>query len=68
MKKSPIRQNLLLILCPCLLAGCVSNEELEKRLRKENEAYERYNERRKMRIEAREERDEMWFDRVMDID
>lgn len=50
-----------------LISSCSSksNEELARRLDKRNEAYLNWQERRKIRQEAREERYQAWFDRIM---
>ena len=52
----------------CLsLASCSSKDpdELRLKLKKRNERYEAYNERRKLRLKARQDRVDMWFDRIM---
>ncbi len=49
-----------------LTASCASNEELQQRMDKRNEAYSNYNERRKIPTEARQERTDMWYERHMD--
>ncbi len=49
-----------------LTVSCASNEDLQKRMDKRNEAYSNYNERRKIRTEARQERTDMWYERHMD--
>lgn len=59
----------LLILLPIVCLGLVScatdNDDLQKRMDERNDAYSNYNERRKIRTDARQERTDMWFDRVM---
>lgn len=53
-------------LVTCLLGtSCVSNEQFEQRMDDRNDAYRSYNERRNTRLDARQERTDMWFDRVM---
>ena len=48
-----------------LLSSCASNEALEERLDQRNANYDNLQERRGMRQQARDERDDAWFDRVM---
>lgn len=47
------------------LSSCASNEELEDRLEKRNDNYSNLQKRREMRLDARQERTDEWFDRVM---
>lgn len=47
------------------LCSCASNDDFEKRLQKRNSSYSDYNDRREIRLDARQERTDMWFDRVM---
>lgn len=62
----PLRLLSLLSLTACsLLSSCASKEELEARLDKRNEKYSSFQERREMRADARQERTDAWFDRVM---
>lgn len=61
---NPKTVSILLISIP-FLASCESNEQLQQRMDKRTEAYSKYNERREIRTNAREERDDMWFDRHM---
>jgi len=67
---SPIhmKPTFLLTSLACLL-GLVScatdNDDLERRMDERNDAYSNFNERRKIRTDARQERTDMWFDRVM---
>jgi hypothetical protein len=59
----------LMILLPfaglCLVSCATDNDDLQKRMDQRNDAYSNYNERRKIRTDARQERTDMWFDRVM---
>lgn len=48
-----------------LAPSCASNEELKQRLDQRTETNAKYQERRKMRNEARDTRDDAWYDRVM---
>jgi hypothetical protein len=48
------------------LVSCASNEEFDERMDKRNAAYSDYNDRRSKRLDARQERTDMWFDRHMD--
>mgnify|MGYP001424833627 FL=1 len=48
-----------------LLSSCASNDELEDRLDQRNANYMNVQERRGMRQDAREARDDAWYDRVM---
>ena len=66
---STVRRLLLLSAALGLLTGlpsCASNEELQTRLDKRNEAYSNYQDRRKIRSNAMDERYNAHFDRVMD--
>ena len=45
--------------------SCASNDEFQDRMDKRNESYSNYNERREIRLDARQERTDMWFDRAM---
>ena len=59
----------LLLSTLCLIGNtvsCASNEEFDERMDKRNEAYSDYNDRRTKRLDARQERTDMWFDRHMD--
>lgn len=47
------------------LSSCASNDELEDRLEKRNDSYGNLQDRREMRQDARQERTDAWFDRVM---
>ncbi len=49
-----------------LVTSCTSNEELQQKMDKRNEAYSNFNERRKIRTDARQERTDMWYERHMD--
>ena len=48
-----------------LLSSCASNDELEDRLDQRNANYMNVQDRRGMRQDAREARDDAWYDRVM---
>jgi hypothetical protein len=45
--------------------SCASNDEFQDRMDQRNDSYSNYNERREIRLDARQERTDMWFDRVM---
>lgn len=47
------------------LSSCASNADFEKRMQGRNETYSDFNDRRNIRLDARQERTDMWFDRVM---
>lgn len=47
------------------LSSCASNEEFDARMDKRNEGYQNYDHRRRSRLDARQERTDAWFDRVM---
>jgi hypothetical protein len=47
------------------LASCASNDELQDRLDARNDSYLNLQQRREMRQDARQERTDAWFDRVM---
>lgn len=58
----------ILLALVCLITGsvsCASNEEFDQRMEDRNRAYSEYNDRRTKRLEARQERTDMWFDRHM---
>jgi hypothetical protein len=58
---------LLSVLCMMgNMVSCASNEEFDERMDKRNDAYSNYNDRRTKRLDARQERTDMWFDRHMD--
>lgn len=46
-------------------SSCATNEEFEERMNDRNAAYDSYNERRSMRLQARQDRTDAWFDRHM---
>ncbi|MES2476987.1 MAG: hypothetical protein V4640_14480 [Verrucomicrobiota bacterium] len=60
------RNFVILMICTAFCASCASNEQLQQRVDKRNDAYSNYNERREIRTEARQERTDMWFERHMD--
>lgn len=47
------------------LSSCASNEEFEQRMDKRNEGYTNYDERRRIRLDARQERTDAWYARAM---
>ena len=55
---------ILLIIAACC-ASCASNDQLQQRVDRRNDAYSNYNERREIRTDARQERTDAWFDRHM---
>jgi hypothetical protein len=48
-----------------LLSSCSSNDEFQERMDRRNDSYMRYNDRRRIRLDARQERTDAWFDRHM---
>ncbi len=58
-------RNIIVLAILCLLPSCASNEELQERLDDRNDAYYNLQERREMRADARQQRTDAWFDRVM---
>jgi outer membrane lipoprotein-sorting protein len=54
-------------LAACIISSCAheSPEEYAEKLEKKNQRYSDYSERRRLRIQARQERTDMWFKRVM---
>ncbi len=56
---------ILLIAAACCCASCASNEELQHRMDKRNDAYSSLSERREIRADARQERTDMWFESKM---
>ncbi len=55
------------------LCSCASHKKdedlpLEERLEHRNLSYASYSERRRMRLQARQQRTDMWFKRVMGVD
>jgi hypothetical protein len=57
--------SILLAAAASSLVSCASNEELQDRLDDRNESYSNLQERREMRQDARQQRTDAWFDRVM---
>jgi hypothetical protein len=49
----------------CLASCASSNEELQQRMDQRNSSYATFQERREIRTDARQERTDMWYDRVM---
>lgn len=47
------------------LTSCASNEELQDRMDRRNDSYSNLQERREIRQNARQDRTDAWFDRVM---
>ncbi len=48
-----------------MLGSCASNDEFQDRMDRRNDGYMNYNERRGIRLDARQERTDAWFDRAM---
>ena len=48
-----------------LIIASASNDQLQQRVDRRNDAYSNYNERREIRTDARQERTDAWFDRHM---
>lgn len=60
----------LALACLSLLPSCASKDDestiaYNKRLREKNERYQERQDKRKMRARARQQRVDMWFDRLM---
>jgi len=62
---SSVTLAILLSLSLLGICSCESNEDLQDRLDSRNESYSSFQERRQMRQDARQERTDAWFDRVM---
>ncbi len=67
-----LQKTTLYLLATALLASVISScahetssEEYSEKLKKKNEKYSDYNERRRLRLEARQKRTDDWFKRVM---
>lgn len=62
-----VRLTLISLGTAVLFSSCSSksNEELSRSLDKRNDSYLNWQERRKIRQEAREDRYQAWFDRIM---
>ena len=57
---------LLVLTATCLLVSCtLDTDELRSRLKKRNERYIERQEQARMRKNARQERTDAWFDRMM---
>jgi hypothetical protein len=57
---------LLILTAACFLSSCaIDTDELRDRLKKRNKRYIDRQEQAKMRKNARQERTDAWFDRVM---
>ncbi len=54
-------------LLTCIISSCANNssEEYSDKLSRKNEKYSDYNERRRLRVEARQKRTDEWFKRIM---
>ena len=50
------------LLCLC---SCASNDEFEDRMDRRTDTYSGFQERREIRQDARQDRTDAWFDRVM---
>ncbi len=62
----PLSRPLLLSLLALTVLSSCSNDALENRLERRNDAYMNFEERRSMRARARDERYDAWFDRIME--
>ena len=60
----PAATAILAIVTACC-ASCASNEQLQQRVDKRNDAYSNFTERREIRTDARQERTDMWYDSKM---
>ena len=58
-----LRFSALLLLA--LLNSCASNDGLQDRMDRRNSNYQSFQDRREIRQDARQERTDAWFDRVM---
>ena len=56
---------LFALVCTSLLPPCVSNDDFEKRMDKRNSTYDSFDDRRRIRLDARQERTDKWYDRVL---
>jgi hypothetical protein len=66
LKKAAMNSKIVLLsFAVALCASCSSNEELQDRMDKRNEAYYNLQERREIRQDARDDRYDAWFDRIM---
>ena len=54
----------VILLLP-VLTSCVSNDQFEERIDRRSEALENVQDRRKIRIDARQDRTDAWYDRAM---
>lgn len=64
----PMKSTFILLTLISSIIGsvsCASDEEFDQRLENRNRAYSNYNDRRAKRLDARQERTDMWFDRHM---
>jgi hypothetical protein len=55
-------------LCSCASKKKDEDLPLSEKLEERNLSYASYSERRRMRLEARQQRTDMWFKRVMGVD
>ena len=53
------------VVLPLFGTSCASNEDFAERMDRRNEHYMNYNERRKIRLDARQQRTDAWFERHM---
>jgi hypothetical protein len=67
-RRHPMRTTFFLLALVSSIIGsvsCATDEEFDQRLENRNRAYSDYNDRRTKRLEARQERTDMWYDRHM---
>ena len=53
------------VMLAVFLSSCASNEEVQKRVDARNEGYQKYQDRRQIREQGRDERYDAWFNRIM---
>lgn len=60
-----IRLCIALVLISAVFSSCESSAEYKKEMERLNACYARYDEHERIRHEARQERTDMWFGRMM---
>jgi hypothetical protein len=53
------------VVLPLFGTSCSSNDDFAERMERRNDRYMNYNERRKIRLDARQARTDAWFERHM---
>jgi hypothetical protein len=65
--KPPVRLVLVPFVAMTVFAfnSCSNSDEFQDRMDRRNDSYSNYDQRRRARLDARQERTDQWFDRAM---